>query len=142
MPTPAQISSFFDFSARQLSRLVEGHSDRFPMYTKNGRWDFSGESWTNWCEGFLGGQLWLLYQHTGEDLWRARAEHYSQLIAPRRTDRTVHDLGFLFWPTWKRWYDLTGDPAINAIVVEAGQTLALRFKEKGQYLRSFLAEDS
>jgi unsaturated chondroitin disaccharide hydrolase len=54
----------------------------------------------------------------------------------------VHDLGFLFWPTWKRWYELDGDPAVNAVVVEAGQTLALRFIEKGRYLRSFLAEDS
>ena len=111
MPTPAQITHFFDFSARQLKRLVETHPDRFPMYTTGGRWNFSGESWTNWCEGFLGGQLWLLHQHTGDPFWRARAEHYSRHLAPRRTDRTVHDLGFLFWPTWKRWYDLTGDPA-------------------------------
>ena len=28
------------------------------------------------------------------------------------------------------------------MVIEAGQTLALRFKEKGQYLRSFVADDS
>ena len=54
----------------------------------------------------------------------------------------MHDLGFLFWSTWKRWYDLTGDPAVKAVVIEAGQTMALRFKEKGRYLRSFLAEDS
>ena len=27
-------------------------------------------------------------------------------------------------------------------MIEAGQTLALRFQEKGRYLRSFLAEDS
>ncbi|RPI92675.1 MAG: glycosyl hydrolase, partial [Chloroflexi bacterium] len=142
MPTAEQTNLFFEFSARQLKRLVETHPDHFPMYTTNGRWNFSGETWTNWCEGFLGGQLWLLHQHTGDSYWRARAEHYSRHIAPRRTDRAVHDLGFLFWPTWKRWYDLTGDPAINAVVVEAGQTLAMRYHEKGRYLHSFLAEDS
>ena len=54
----------------------------------------------------------------------------------------MHDLGFLFWSTYKRWYDLTGDPALNAVVIEAGRTMSHRFKEKGQYLRSFLAEDS
>lgn len=142
MPTPAQIDAFFRFAEGQLKQLTESHPDQFPMYTRGGKWNFSGESWTNWCEGFLGGQLWLLHMHTGSALWRERAEHYSRLILPRRTDRNVHDLGFLFWSTWKRWYDLAGDPAINAVVVEAGQTLALRFKEKGQYLRSFLAEDS
>ncbi|NLG95784.1 MAG: glycosyl hydrolase [Chloroflexi bacterium] len=142
MPTIEQTNHFFDFAARQLRNLIETHPDQFPMYTTGGKWDFSGESWTNWCEGFLGGQLWLLYEKTGDQYWREKAEHYSRLIEPRKTDRTVHDLGFLFWPTWKRWYDLTGDPTKNAVVIEAGRTMALRFKEKGQYLRSFLAEDS
>jgi unsaturated chondroitin disaccharide hydrolase len=132
----------FDFAQRQLRHLIETHPHYFPMYTVNGRWKHSGESWTNWCEGFLGGQLWLIYQHTGDPWWRAKAEHYSRLIEHRKADRTVHDLGFLFWPTWKRWYDLTGDPAINDVVIEAGRTLALRFREKGGYLCSFVAENS
>lgn len=132
----------FQFAEQQLRRLIEAYPDYFPMYTVNGKWKHEGEAWTNWCEGFLGGQLWLVYEHNGEDWWRNKAEHYSRLIEHRKTDRTVHDLGFLFWPTWKRWYDLTGAPAINDVVIEAGRTLALRFKEKGQYLRSFVADES
>ena len=132
----------FEFAGAQLKRLVTNHPDYFPMYTRQGKWKHGGEAWTNWCEGFLGGQLWLMYQHTNEDWWRQQAEHYSRLVEHRKTDRNVHDLGFLFWSTWKRWYDLTGDESINQIVVEAGQTLALRFKENGQYLRSFVADDS
>lgn len=132
----------FTFAERQLRHLVETHPDYFPMYTVNGKWKHSGEAWTNWCEGFLGGQLWLVYEQNGESYWREKAEHYSRLIEHRKTDRDVHDLGFLFWSTWKRWYDLTGDAAIKDVVVEAGSTLALRFKEKGQYLRSFVADES
>ncbi len=30
----------------------------------------------------------------------------------------------------------------NTVVIEAGRTLALRFKEKGGYLRSFVADQS
>lgn len=142
MPNREQVDRFFEFAGKQLNHLVNSYPDRFPMVTSGGKWDFSGESWTNWCEGFLGGQLWLLHLHTGDPAWRARAEHYSRLIEHRKTDRTVHDLGFLFWPTWKRWFDLDGDPVKNAVVTEAGQTMALRFNEKGRFLRSFLAEDS
>ena len=131
-----------DFAAVQLERLITTYPDYFPMYTVNGKWKHEGDVWTNWCEGFLGGQLWLLYEHTQDAGWREKAEHYSRLVEHRKTDRSVHDLGFLFWSTWKRWYDLSGDPAINKVVVEAGQTLALRFKEKGQYLRSFVADES
>lgn len=132
----------FDFAGQQLRHLIETHPDYFPMYTVSGKWKHSGEAWTNWCEGFLGGQLWLLYHHTTDPYWREKAEHYSRLVEHRKTDRNVHDLGFLFWSTWKRWYDLTGDEAINKVVIKAGQTLALRFKEKGQYLRSFVADES
>jgi unsaturated chondroitin disaccharide hydrolase len=132
----------YEFAGKQLRGLIENHPDAFPMYTENGKWKVGGESWTNWCEGFLGGQLWLLFEHTGEPYWRERAEHYSRLIEPRKTDRTVHDLGFLFWSTYQRWYALSQDPALKAVVIEAGKTMGLRFKEKGQYLRSFLAEDS
>jgi unsaturated chondroitin disaccharide hydrolase len=112
------------------------------MYTMNGKWMHEGEAWTNWCEGFLGGQLWLLYAHTGEAYWLDKAMHYSRLIEHRKNDRTVHDLGFLFWSTWRRWYEWSGEPAARDVLVQAGQTLALRFKERGQYLRSFVSDES
>jgi len=134
----------FDFAEAQLRRLIETYPDYFPMYTVGGKWKHGGEAWTNWCEGFLGGQLWLMYRHTRDEryAWREMAEHYSRLIEHRKTDRNVHDLGFLFWSTWKRWYDLTGDPAVNAVVIQAGRTQSLRFKERGQYLCSFVADES
>jgi unsaturated chondroitin disaccharide hydrolase len=126
----------------KVPRFVAAHPDAFPLYTTGGRWDLTGEAWTNWCEGFLGGQLWMLATRTGRADLRRLAEHYSTLIEDRQHDRDVHDLGFLFWSTWRRWYEATGDPAYDAPVVQAGRTMALRFNDKGRYLRSFLAPDS
>ena len=138
----AKCQTAIQFAAAQLRRLVVSSPDWFPMYTSAGKWKHQGEAWTNWCEGFLGGQLWLISLHTRDLWWRKQAEHYCGLIEHRKTDRNVHDLGFTFWPTWKRWYDLTGDPTKNNVVVEAGRTMGLRYKEKGRYLRSFLADES
>ncbi|HEX9118496.1 MAG TPA: hypothetical protein VGA61_20685 [Anaerolineae bacterium] len=138
----AKAARAFDFAGGQLRHLIETDPDYFPIYTVGGKWRHGGEAWTNWCEGFLGGQLWLLYRRTKDAYWLAAAEHYSRLIEPRKLDRTVHDLGFLFWSTWKRWYDLTGEASANQVVVQAGQTLGLRFREQGQYLRSFVSEES
>lgn len=126
----------------KVPAFVAAHPDAFPLYTTSGRWDLSGESWTNWCEGFLGGQLWMLADRTDRPDLRQRAEHYSKLIEERQHDRDVHDLGFLFWSTWRRWFEATGDPAYDVPVVQAGKTMALRFNENGRYLRSFLAPDS
>jgi unsaturated chondroitin disaccharide hydrolase len=144
-PPELEIPDFevaWDTAAEKVRALVERHYDRFPLYTVGGRWAVEAEAWTNWCEGFLGGQLWLLAEHTGDAWFREQAEHYSRLIEPRKDDRDVHDLGFLFWSTWRRWYEATGDPAIDDVVVHAGRTMALRFNERGRYLRSFLAADS
>ena len=137
-----KLQTAFDFAQEQVAALIKTHPDYFPMYTEGGKWKHEGEAWTNWCEGFLGGMMWIFYEQTADPEWRARAEHYSLLVEERKFDRTVHDLGFVFWSTWKRWYDLTGDETINETIVTAGQTMGLRFKEKGQYLRSFVADES
>ena len=142
MDLAVSLSTVFDLAAERLTCLVEQHPGQFPMVTRGGKWVFEGETWTNWCEGFLGGQLWLLHLYTHEDIWRLRAEQYSRLVEPRQHDRSVHDLGFLFWPTYKRWYDLTHDESKNQVVIQAGKTLALRYQPRGAYLRSFLAQDS
>ncbi|HVA88806.1 MAG TPA: glycoside hydrolase family 88 protein [Chloroflexota bacterium] len=130
------------FAQDQVRHLITAYPDYFPLYTVAGRWRHGQEAWTNWCEGFLGGMLWIFARRTGDPWWRERAEHYSRLIEHRRHDRAVHDLGFLFWPTWKRWYDATGDEQIHDVVIQAGRTLALRFNARGRYLRSFVAPES
>jgi unsaturated chondroitin disaccharide hydrolase len=138
----AKAETAFAFAERQIAALITNHPDYFPLFTRGGRWFHESEAWTNWCEGFLGGILWIFARRTGDPWWRERAEHYSRLIEHRKCDRNVHDLGFLFLPTWKAWYDLTGDPAKNEVVIGAGRTLALRFNENGKYLRSFVAPES
>jgi len=122
--------------------LMEDHPDYLPLYTKDGRWKHDLDPWTNWCEGFLGGQMWIFADQTGSPEWRTAAEHYSRLLSGRQFDRDVHDLGFLFWPTWKRWHTLTDDRTVDEVVVQAGKTMALRLNDKAGFLRSFLAQDS
>jgi len=137
-----KLEGAFDFAQNQVRHLIEKHPDYFPIYTQNGKWRHSGEAWTNWCEGFLGGMMWVFHTRTGDPAWRASAEYYSRLIEERKHDRTVHDLGFLFWSTWKRWYDLTGEQSLKDTVIIAGKTMGMRFKEQGGYLRSFIGDES
>src|SRR5262249_51050623 len=54
----------------------------------------------------------------------------------------VHDLGFIFLSTYYRWYRLTNEQKLNDVLIQAGRTMSLRFREKGQYLRSFVGENS
>lgn len=135
------------FAGQQLRALIERHPDFYPMYTSQGRWKHAGEAWTHWCDGFLPGMMWILAARHAADtaegaFWREQAMRYSRPLEPRKMDRNVHDLGFIFMSTYYRWYRLTGEKALNDVIVQAGRTMSLRFKEKGQYLRSFVSEDS
>ena len=137
----ALFGNALDFAAAQARRVISEHPGYVPMYTVGGQWNREGERWTHWCEGFYPGIYWLLHKHTGERFWREQAEKFTVPLAGRCFDRSVHDLGFLFFSTYGRWYRLTRDPALKQILIDAGQTLALR-RQAGGYLASFLGPQS
>ena len=136
-----EFQSALEFVAAQCQRLIETHPGHVPMYTVGGKWNREGERWTHWCEGFYPGIFWLLHKHTGSPEWGRHAEAYSRALEPRKHDRNVHDLGFLFFSTYYRWYRLTGDAALRDVLLEAGRTLALR-RQRGGYLASFIGPHS
>jgi unsaturated chondroitin disaccharide hydrolase len=131
-----------EIAQAKVESLVIRDPDFFPLYTEGGKWRHGKEAWTNWCQGFLGGQMWIFADQTGSPRWRSLAERYSMLLKGREFDREVHDLGFTFWPTWRRWFERTGEQDLDGVVVQAGRTMALRFHERAGLLRSFLASDS
>lgn len=121
---------------------MEHHPGFYPMYTSGGKWKHEGEAWTHWCDGFLPGMMWILARRDPQSDWEQHAIQYSEPLERRKMDRNVHDLGFIFISTYKRWLDMTGDTAKRDVLIQAGRTMGLRFKENGQYLRSFVSEDS
>ena len=137
----------FAFAETQVRQLISRHPDFYPVYTQNGRWKHEGPTWTHWCDGFLPGMMWLFHLHgkAGSEqarFWLDHAVRYTKPLDARKNDQDVHDLGFVFLPTYYRWYQRTKDPQVNEVLIQAGRTLALRFRENGQYLRSFVAENS
>jgi unsaturated chondroitin disaccharide hydrolase len=141
-PRTAGYLQALQFAQRQVTQLVARHPDFFPVYTVGGKWHHAGPLWTDWTGGFLAGMMWQFFKRTREPAWRKRAEHYSRLLEHRKSDRNVHDLGFIFLNSYLPWYEESEDPALLDVVLEAGRALAMRFVEKGQYLCSFLGPES
>jgi unsaturated chondroitin disaccharide hydrolase len=146
-----QVTEALTFAQQQVRRLIENHPGFYPLYTDGGKWKHEKPAWTRWCDGFLPGMMWLFLEAGVADdptYWRAKAEAYSQALEERKEDRDVHDLGFIFYHgTYRRWYEASvregrPDQALKDVVVRAGQVLALRFKTNGQYLRSFISDES
>ncbi len=141
----AQFERAMEFAAGQVRSTIERHPGFYPMYTKDGCWKHDLPAWTHWCDGFLPGMMWIFAaRDTGRAArwWRKQAERYSRPLEPRQFDRDVHDLGFIFMSTYYRWLQLEHVPALNDVLIQAGRTMALRFKENGGYLRSFISDDS
>ena len=79
----------------------------------------------NWCDGFLPGMMWIFHKRNrqrparsmaarrADPFWMEQAIRYTTPLEPRKHDREVHDLGFIFLPTYYRWYRLTRDPKLQ-----------------------------
>jgi unsaturated chondroitin disaccharide hydrolase len=145
--TSATFDRALQFGEAQVRRLVERHPDFYPLYTSKGCWKHGLPAWTRWCDGFLPGMMWIFCARRGLDSaegrwWRDQAIRYTRALEPRKLDRAVHDLGFIFLSTYLRWHQLEPAPELNEVLIQAGRTLAMRFQEKGGYLCSFLSTDS
>ncbi|MBI4586986.1 MAG: glycoside hydrolase family 88 protein [Planctomycetes bacterium] len=128
------------FAARQLRATLKTWTpDRpAPVHTRAGKWYRPRELWTDWTPGFYAGQMWILHQITREPSWRAEAERFSRKLEPRRFDRDVHDLGFIFLSSYGRWHDLleAGDPQkdrVRDILVTAGTVQSFRWNGCGSH---------
>jgi unsaturated chondroitin disaccharide hydrolase len=134
------LQAAFDFAQSQVESLLEKYPpDYYPMYTVSGKFGQDRKRWTHWCDGFYPGLMFIFAKRTGDKKWLDRAIAFATPLENRQYDRAVHDLGFIFFSTYLRWLEL-GGPAerIEPVLIQAGKTMAMRFMEKGQYLRSFV----
>jgi unsaturated chondroitin disaccharide hydrolase len=141
-----RLEQAFNFGLGQLERMiVKWPGDKpAPIYTQKGIWTRPDYMWTDWCPGFYAGMMWLAYERTGERNWRQSAEAYTRKLEPRKFDRDVHDLGFIFMSTADRWYRLVpeDDPQkqwLKDLIITAGTIQSFRWKETGDdhYIYSF-----
>jgi len=121
--------------SQQLIRKDDIFRGRFPEYTKGGRWQFRTNP--NWLSGFIGGELWYLYEMTGNSELKTRAlQHADQMIEYAGIDYT-HDMGFIFLPTCVKSYEMTGERKYCDAAIQAADMLIKRFNEQGQFIRAW-----
>lgn len=141
-PTGVDVEQAMLVAEIQVRRLISAHPGRIPTYTQGGRWLFNDDFGPVWTGGFLAGMMWIFAERTGDSFWRRQAETYSRLLEPRRFDKVTQDIGFLFTPSWGRWYELEPTQEVRSVLIEAGRTMAERFNSEGRFLRSFIDEGS
>lgn len=136
----------FRLAKGRVRSLVESEPGFYPMFTENGKWCHDLPPWTYWCDGFLPGMMWIFAAAETDGhaaaWWHEQAVHYTKPLEPRKFDGDVHDLGLIFMSTFYRWHEITPEPALRDVLVEAGRTLAGRYRPEGKFLASFVSNDS
>lgn len=133
------IEEAFEVAAHKARAVVESKPGQWVTYTDQGKWVTAEDPWApTWSGGFFTGILWILAERTNDPWWREQAEHYSNLLEPRKLDRSTHDIGFIFDHSWGRWHDLAPSERTRDVLVQAGRTMAARMQPGGGYLSTWV----
>ena len=91
----------------------------------------------DWCSGFFPGELWYMYEYTGDDFWKRKAIEFTAPVEREKTNAGTHDMGFKVYCSFGNGYRLTNDSTYRDIMIEAARTLATRYKDKVGAIRSW-----
>ena len=91
----------------------------------------------DWCSGFFPGELWMMYEYTGNSFWKKEAQLYTEKLENQKFNGTTHDMGFKMYCSYGNGYRLTQNPYYRDVLLQSAKTLATRFKPKAGIIRSW-----
>ncbi|HWK57650.1 MAG TPA: glycoside hydrolase family 88 protein [Parapedobacter sp.] len=91
----------------------------------------------DWTSGFFAGNLWYLYELTGDNTWKEQAQLYTSDIEKEKFNAGTHDMGFKIYCSYGNAYRLTHNQQYRDIIVKAAQTLSTRYNAKVGAIRSW-----
>lgn len=102
-----------------------------------GQYDDMRHDW--WTSGFWPGILWIMYDMTGKELYKAPAWRWDELLERKSVtaNNFHHDVGFQYLPTAVIKHKLTGDEDGRRRGLAAATFLAGRFNLAGGFIRAW-----
>ena len=91
----------------------------------------------DWTSGFFAGNLWMVYDLTGDEKWKEKALEYTLPLKQEQWDGGTHDLGFKMFNSFGKAYQFTGNETYKNVVIQSAKTLATRFNPKVGCIRSW-----
>ncbi len=128
-----------EIACSQIKKNIEVFDGKFQVdNSENGFYEpCKNESWTS---GFYTGEIWLAYEHTGENIYKEAA--LKQVADFKNRIETMdgidnHDVGFLYSLSCVSAYKLTGDETAKTAAIQAANYLLTRFIEKGEFIQAW-----
>jgi hypothetical protein len=91
----------------------------------------------DWTSGFFPGQLWLLYDLTKKQKWKAAAEVYTANIEREKTNGGTHDMGFKIYCSFGSGLLYANKEEYKPVIIESARTLSKRFNPVAGVIKSW-----
>ena len=118
-----------------LARSLRDSKEALPRTWENGELKTTGYS--GWISGFFPGVLWMMYEETGDNLYREYAELYTARVEPAKKITTNHDVGFMLMSSFGHGYRLTGNPHYLEVIYEGTDSLLTRWNQSLGVMKSW-----
>lgn len=131
---------------KALDRAVEQIRWNLPLYTEQCQNHSSVDNIyppcdnVQWTCGFWPGEVWLCYEHTGEDCFLKTGNRLVESFDHRirhRIEVNHHDMGFLYTPSCVAAWKLTGNRLAREAALLAANQLKRRFQPQGGYIQAW-----
>ena len=134
-----EVEQALDFSAAQILKYLPEFTDKFQnAYSVDNFYEPVENN--DWTDGFWTGEIWLAYEHTGNEAFREAAEVQVKDFLHRIDNKICvdhHDMGFLYTPSCVAAWKLTGNELGKEAAVKAADQLISRFHEKGEFIQAW-----
>ena len=91
----------------------------------------------DWTSGFFPGELWYMYEYTGDEFWKQKAKEYTEVLEGQKNNGRTHDMGFKMYCSYGNGLRIAPNEEYREVLMTSARTLATRFREKTGCLRSW-----
>lgn len=134
--------NFADIQLKTAIRCTDSVRTAFPEKSLVSPRTIDGENLMlvpsrDWTSGFFPGELWYMYEYTGDEYWKSQAMRYTSLLEDQQFNAGTHDMGFKMFCSYGNGYRITRDTTYRNILLQSAETLSGRFNPVVGCIRSW-----
>lgn len=91
----------------------------------------------DWTSGFFAGNLWQIYELTGDETYKNQAKKWTAFIEKEKFNDRTHDMGFKVFNSFGKGLKIEDNQVYKDIIVKSAQTLITRYNDTVGSIRSW-----
>lgn len=96
----------------------------------------------SWTSGFFAGNLWYLYELTGDAQWKQEAIRWTEALAPIQHYSGNHDVGFMINCSYGNGLRLAGMEDYESVLIQTAESLCKRYSPITKCIESWDKRDA